>query len=92
LVCGIENNRIQYQLLTEPGLTLDKAGEISIAMEPADRNARDLQKAQILAVNAPAKKHFKAPSKSSVDVTYMSGRVLPMWRTSPCYRVPVQRH
>ena len=51
LVCGIENNHIQRQLLAEPGLTLEKAVEISIAMEAADRNAKDLQKAQIPVVN-----------------------------------------
>ena len=51
LVCGIENNHIQRRLLAEPGLTLEKAVEISIAMEAADRNAKDLQKAQIPVVH-----------------------------------------
>ena len=72
LVSGIENNRIQRRLLAEPGLTLEKAVDISIAMEAADRNARDLQKAQTPAVNAvrpPAKKHSKAPHKSSGDTS-----------------------
>ena len=35
LVCGIENSRIQRRLLAEPNLTLDKAVEISLAMESA---------------------------------------------------------
>ena len=83
LVCGIENNRIQCRLLAEPGLTLDKAVEIAIAMEAADRNARDLQKAQIPAVNAvrpPAKKHFKAPPKSAGDRPTSRTRVVECYR------------
>ena len=42
LVCGIENSHIQRRLLAEPNLTLHKAVEISLAMESADRNAKDL--------------------------------------------------
>ena len=67
LVCGIENGRIQRRLLAEPNLTMDKAVEISIAMESADRNAKDLQKTQLPAVNAvrpPVKTHSKARSNA----------------------------
>ena len=52
LVCGIDNGPMQRRLLAETNLTLDKAVEIALAMESADRNARDLQKSQHLpAVN-----------------------------------------
>jgi len=92
LVCGIENNRIQRRLLAEPGLTLDKAIEISIAMEAVDHNARDLQKVQIPAVNA-VRPAAKSPTQIiRRQVMYTSDRMLPMWRALPCYRVPVQRH
>ena len=40
LMCGIANSHIQRWLLAEPNLTIDKAMEISLAMESADRNAR----------------------------------------------------
>lgn len=43
LVCGIQENNIQKRLLAEPGLTLNKAMEIALAMETATRNACDLQ-------------------------------------------------
>ena len=52
LVYGIENGCIQYRLLVELSLTLEKAVEIAIAMETANHNAKDLQKTQIPAVNA----------------------------------------
>ena len=46
LVCGIDNGPMQCRLLAEPALNLDKAVEIALAMESAERNARDLQKSQ----------------------------------------------
>ena len=39
-------HREQRRLLAEPSLTLDKAIKIALAMESADRNAKDLQKPQ----------------------------------------------
>ncbi|XP_065915317.1 uncharacterized protein [Dysidea avara] len=81
LVCGIENGRIQRRLLAEPNLTMDKAVEISIAMESADHNAKDLQKTQLPAVNAvrpPVKTHSKAPPQSTGNVSCT--------RVVKCYR------
>ena len=46
------DGRIQHRLLAEPNLTMDKAVETSIPMELADRNAKDLQKTQLPAVDA----------------------------------------
>ena len=43
LVCGVEDSRIQRQLLAEPQLTSDKAFEIVTAYESAERNVKDLQ-------------------------------------------------
>ena len=43
IVCGIEDPKIQRRLLAEPELTFDKAFELAIASESADKNAKDLQ-------------------------------------------------
>ena len=46
VVCGIDNGPMQRRLLAEPALSLDKAVETALAMESAERNARDLKKSQ----------------------------------------------
>ena len=82
LVCGIENSQIQRRLLAEPNLTLDKAVEISLAMESADRNARDLQKTQLPAVNVlspQAKPPSRAPPPQASGATSRT-------RAVECYR------
>ena len=43
LVCGINGSRLQRRLLTEPGLTFQKALELARAFESTEKNARDLQ-------------------------------------------------
>ena len=45
IVCGIEDQKIQRRLLAEPELTFDKAFELALASESADKNAKDLQPA-----------------------------------------------
>ena len=42
LVCGVEEAKIQRQLLAEPDLTFDKAFKLAIAVESAEENAKDL--------------------------------------------------
>ena len=67
LVCGIDNSQIQQWLLAEPNL-MHKAVEISLAMESADRKAKDLQKTQLSAVNAllpQVKPDSRAPPQAS---------------------------
>ena len=51
LVCEVEDPKIQRQLLAEPDLTFDKAFELALATEAADRNAKDLQPAVSSTVN-----------------------------------------
>ena len=46
LVCGIEDPKIQRRLLAESDLTFDKAFELALASESADKNAKDLQRLQ----------------------------------------------
>ena len=43
LVCGVEDSRIQRRLLAEPELTFEKAFEIAMASESAEKNVKDLQ-------------------------------------------------
>ena len=48
IVCGIEDAKIQQRLLAEPDLTFDKAFELVLASESADKNVKDLQLLQKL--------------------------------------------
>ena len=43
LVCGINDSTIQKRLLAEPGLTYDKAVELSLSMEMAAKNLKELK-------------------------------------------------
>jgi len=45
LVCGVEEPRIQRCLLAEAELSFDKAYELALASESADKNAKDLKPA-----------------------------------------------
>ena len=51
LVCGVEESKIQRRLLVEPDLTFDKAFELALAAEAADRNAKDLRPTMSPTVN-----------------------------------------
>ena len=45
LVCGINDSRIQRRLLSELNLTFQKAYDLALAMEIADKDTQDMQKA-----------------------------------------------
>ena len=45
LVCGINDSRIQRRLLSELNLTFQKAFDLALAMEIADKDTQDMQKA-----------------------------------------------
>ena len=45
LVCGVRDIRIQRRLLAEPKLTLKRALDLSLAIEAADKDASEIQKA-----------------------------------------------
>ena len=45
LVCGINDQRLQRRLLSEPELTFAKALELAQAAEAAERNAKELERA-----------------------------------------------
>ena len=46
LVCGVNHEGIQRKLLSENNLTYDKAYELSVAVETAERDTRDLSKSR----------------------------------------------
>ena len=51
LVCGVEEPKIQQRLLAEPDLSFDKAFELALASQSADKNAKDLQLMASPAIN-----------------------------------------
>ena len=51
LVCGVNNARLQRRLLAEPDLTFGKAMELALALEAAERNAKDIVKPGAAAIN-----------------------------------------
>ena len=46
LVCGVNHEGIQRKLLSERNLTYDKAFELSVAIETAERDTKDLKTQQ----------------------------------------------
>ena len=60
LVCGINDSRIQRRLLAEPDLKFAKALELAQAMETADQNVQELQKAGPMQVHG----FYKKPTSS----------------------------
>ena len=58
LVCGVDDLRMQRRLLAEPELTFDKAFEIAMASESAEKNVKDLQSGSQMAThsNSPVNK------------------------------------
>lgn len=47
LVCGMRSQGVQRRLLAEPDLTLDKALEIALAMEAAEKNMHQLNNSEL---------------------------------------------
>ena len=45
LVCGVRDIRIQRRLLAEPKLTLKRALDLALAIEAADKDVSEIQKA-----------------------------------------------
>ena len=45
LVCGVRDIRIQPRLLAAPKLTLKRALDLAFAIEAADKDASEIQKA-----------------------------------------------
>ena len=66
LVCGLRSEPIQRKLLTEAGLTLKRALELSLGMEAADKNAKSLKSPES-AVNVIASKQCYRCGKSNHD-------------------------
>ena len=85
LVCGINNEKIQRQLLAEPDLTLKKAEEIALAMELALKHVVDIQStdatpSKVNQVNSAARNKGKNPA---------SNRMLSLWRETRSFHLSI---
>nr|XP_054759433.1 uncharacterized protein LOC129265467 [Lytechinus pictus] len=68
IVCGVADDRIQRRLLAEPTLTFEKAKDIALAMELADKNTvdlRDQNKGEMVNKIAHGNRHDRRHRKSS---------------------------
>ena len=84
LVCGINDSRIQRRLFSEPNLTFQKAFDLALAMEIADKDTQDMQKAthfQHSDVHV-LQQHKSSLKKKSFPVSSRSSSVT----GSHCYR------
>lgn len=63
LVWGLHNRRIQRRLLAEPRLTLEKAIEISSALEAAERDAENINPNKSTHSSAEAAVNFMAKKR-----------------------------
>ena len=52
LVCGINSKAVQRRFLQEPALTFDKALELALAAEAADKDSRHLLGGRLLGANS----------------------------------------
>ncbi|XP_063049093.1 uncharacterized protein K02A2.6-like [Engraulis encrasicolus] len=77
LVCGINDDRIQRRLLSEPDLTFEKAFEMAVASETASKNVQDL--------------HAKAPLACNSVKTEGKERKGD-WKKKECYRCHGKQH
>ena len=66
LVCGIRSQGAQRRLLAEPDLTLDKALEIALAMEAAEKNIQQLNSTELSVQQVSTPKPHKGGSGHSV--------------------------
>lgn len=88
LVCGLQNEQIQKRLLSEKDLTYDKALEIAMSMESAQRDVKELHGA--VGVNKLSSKI----TKKAVDKTDKTGNNVKKYdRKKPsCYRCNRNNH
>ena len=79
LVCGLHKGATQKRLLTEAELMFKKVCEISLAMEMADNNTRELKLEETkLSINV-LKSCLEKVRKTLAEDT---SQVLPLWRIS----------
>ena len=62
LVCGMRSQGAQRRLLAEPDLTLDKALEIALAMEAAEKNIQQLNSTELSVQRVSTPKPHKGGS------------------------------
>ena len=72
LVCGINDQRLQRRLLSEPQLTYAKAFDLAPAIETADRNTKELGKS-VVEVHAVRNQHAAPRSTPPAKACYRCG-------------------
>ena len=77
LVCGINDSRIQRRLLSELNLTFQKAFDLALAMEIADKDTQDMQKATRF---QPSDVHVLQPKSFLKKVRFQSQAEVPLQR------------
>ena len=74
LVCGVNDDRIQRRLLSEPNLTFARAFELAQALESAEKHAKDLQQKQpsasIMAIQTKKETGDMESSNSNAELCY----------------------
>lgn len=60
-MCGLRNNAIHKQFLSEVNLSLVKAGEIAQGVEATERNAKRLQGGETTHVSDPTGREDRCP-------------------------------
>ena len=83
LVCGIGDSHIQRKLLAEAKLTYDKAVDIALSMEAADKDARDIQKSVGQTPRVYQVKYSKSETEEARALEnrhHHISSMLPLWR------------
>ena len=74
LVCGVNDDRIQRKLLSEPNLTFARAFKLAQALESVEKHAKDLQQKQpsasIMAIQTKKETGDMESSNSDAGLCY----------------------
>ncbi|XP_067030722.1 uncharacterized protein [Acropora muricata] len=73
LVCGVQDIRVQRRLLAEPKLTLQRALDLALAIEAAEKNASEIQKGDSQEGATPLNKVDTKDGKGSEINCYRCG-------------------
>ena len=73
LVCGVQDIRIQRRLLAEPKLTLQRALDLALAIEAAEKDASEIQKGDSQEGATPLNKNDTKDGKGSEINCYRCG-------------------
>ncbi|KAL5463984.1 hypothetical protein EMCRGX_G032937, partial [Ephydatia muelleri] len=87
LVCGLRNHSIQRRLLSESNLSLQKAVEVSTAMEAAELNSKTISTSsvteEVKQVSSSTSTSVNGPKKKPVCFRLCRGAQVPRHRQAP---------